>query len=77
MRRVKLISAVVFLWLIFTSFYAYHYVVRILALPEEYDAYARNWQFQLLAFSIVRLPYLLLLLVIAISAVFLLTRKKS
>jgi hypothetical protein len=45
--RIKIILPIVILWLIGTAFYAYHYVVTILASPEPYDAYARNWQFQL------------------------------
>jgi len=35
-----------------SALYANYYVVTILALPEEYDAYARNWQFQLLMFCL-------------------------
>ena len=49
-------------WVIACALYGYYYVVSILALPEPYDAYARNWQFQLLMFSIFRLPMLLLVL---------------
>ena len=41
----------------------------ILAHAEEYDAYARNWQFQLLMFSLVRLPYLVLILCILMAVV--------
>jgi len=69
MRRLKLLLLIIVSWLVVTSLYAYYYVVTILALPEEYDAYARNWKFQLLAFSLVRLPYLVLALTIAIGAV--------
>jgi hypothetical protein len=69
MRRLKLTLLIIVSWLVVTSLYAYYYVVTILALPEEYDAYARNWKFQLLAFSLVRLPYLVLALTIAIGAV--------
>jgi hypothetical protein len=54
-------------WLIVTGLYAYYYIVSILASREEFDAYARNWQFQLLAFSIVRLPFMVLLLAVLIA----------
>ena len=53
-------------WLIACALYAYYYVVTILALPEAYDAYAMNWQFQLLMFSLVRLPLLVLALLLII-----------
>lgn len=45
--------------LIFTALYAWYYVVSALS-GEIHDAYARNWQFQLIAFSIVRLPIILI-----------------
>ena len=48
--------------------YAYYYIVTILNSPEPYDAYARNWQFQLLAFSLVRLPFLVMALPLLIIA---------
>ena len=60
MSTAKVILCTLLLWLIGTCLYAYYYVVTILNSPEPYDAYARNWQFQLLAFSIVRLPFLIL-----------------
>jgi hypothetical protein len=56
-------------WLIVTSLYAYYYIVTILALPEEYDAYARNWQFQLLMFMLFRFPYMVMILMILIAVV--------
>ena len=52
------------LWLLGTGLYAYYYIVTILNSPEGGDAYAMNWQFQLMAFSIVRLPFLILALVL-------------
>jgi hypothetical protein len=64
--RRALIIATVAAWLIACALYGYYYVVSILALPEPYDAYARNWQFQLMAFSIVRLPILVLALALII-----------
>jgi hypothetical protein len=56
-------------WLIATILYAYYYIVSILARREEFDAYAMNWQFQLLMFSLVRLPFLLLVLAVLIAIV--------
>lgn len=72
MSDTKVIISSVLLWLLATALYAYYYIVTILNSPEPYDAYARNWQFQLLAFSIVRLPFLVMtlpLLIIAALAV--------
>ena len=66
MSATKAIIATVLLWLFATSLYAYYYVVTILNLPEPYDAYARNWQFQLLMFSIFRLPLLVMALAVLI-----------
>ena len=78
MKRLKLTILIVVGWIIITSLYAYYYVVSILALPEEYDAYARNWKFQLLMFSLFRLPYMVLLLTILIGVgVVLPPRKQS
>ena len=41
--------------------------MTILASPDPYDHYANDWQFQLLAFSIVRLPILIVILVLLLS----------
>jgi len=60
----KVILLTVLLWLLGTGLYAYYYIVTILNSPEGGDAYAMNWQFQLMAFSIVRLPFLILALVL-------------
>ena len=60
--RRTLIASTVGAWGIACALYGYYYVVSILALPERYDAYARNWKFQLLMFSIFRLPIFVLLL---------------
>ena len=72
----KVILAIVVLWLIATCLYAYYYVVTILNLPEPYDAYARNWQFQLLAFAIVRLPFLILALNLLIMVVLAVAKRR-
>jgi hypothetical protein len=72
MRDAKVILSTVLLWLLGTGLYAYYYIVTILNSPEPFDAYARNWQFQLFAFSLVRLPFLVMalpLLIIAAVAV--------
>lgn len=56
----------ILLWLIVTSAYAALYVRTQLALPPV-DRYARTWEFQLMAFAVVRLPWLLLGLVAAMA----------
>ena len=77
MRKLKLTLMIVVGWLIVTALYAYYYVVSILAHREEYDAYARSWEFQLLMFSLVRLPFLILILTVIIAVVLVLPLKKS
>lgn len=57
------------MWIVVSSAYACYYVVGILALPEEYDAYARNWKFQLLMFSLFRLPWLVLALCLLVAVI--------
>ena len=66
MSAAKVLLLTVLLWLVATCLYAYYYIVTILNSPEPYDEYARNWQFQLLAFSLVRLPFLILALLLLI-----------
>ena len=68
MSETKVILSTVLLWLLAVGLYAYYYIVTILNSPEPYDEYARNWQFQLLAFSLVRLPFLVLALPLLIIA---------
>jgi hypothetical protein len=69
MRKLELILWTILVWLLATCVYAYYYVVTILALPEDYDAYARNWRFQVLMFSLFRLPWLVLLLAAVVGAI--------
>ncbi|HVI70567.1 MAG TPA: hypothetical protein VM656_03655 [Pyrinomonadaceae bacterium] len=69
MNKLKRTLILVTVWLIATILYAYYYIVSILARREEFDAYAMNWQFQLLMFSLVRLPFLLLVLAVLIAIV--------
>ena len=76
-RKLELILWTVLLWLLATCAYAYYYVVTILALPEEYDNYARNWRFQLLMFSLVRLPWLVLALAVIVGVVIALPPRKT
>lgn len=64
------------LWLLATCLYAFYYVLSILNLPEPYDAYARNWQFQLLMFSIFRLPFLVMALPLLMIAALALTKSR-
>ncbi len=67
MRKRKRILLAVLAWLVASSAYAYYYIVSILASPEPYDAYARNWEFQLLMFSLFRLPWLVLALFVLVA----------
>ena len=76
-RRLEIILWTILLWLIATCAYAYYYVATILALHEEYDAYARNWKFQLLMFSLFRLPWLFLALVVLVGMVIVLPTRKT
>ena len=69
MNKLKRILILVAVWLIVTILYAYYYIVSILALREQFDAYAMNWQFQLLMFSLVRLPFMMLVLAVLIAIV--------
>jgi hypothetical protein len=69
MRKLKVVLFAVLGWLIISSLYAYYYVVTILSSPEQYDAYARNWQFQLLMFSLFRLPWLVLVLAVLVGVI--------
>jgi preprotein translocase subunit SecG len=68
-NKLKRTLILVTVWLIATILSAYYYIVSILARREEFDAYAMNWQFQLLMFSLVRLPFLLLVLAVLIAIV--------
>ena len=77
MRKLELILWTILLWSIASCVYAYYYVVTILALPEDYDAYARNWKFQLLAFSLVRLPWLVLALAVVVGVIIVLPNRKT
>ena len=77
MRKLEIILWTILVWLLATCAYAYYYIVTILALPEDYDAYARNWRFQLLAFSLVRLPWLFLGLAVIVGVIIALPNRKT
>ena len=64
-QKLKLVLLVILGWIILSSLYAVYYVVSNLAVPG--DAYAMTWGFQLLMFSIFRMPYLLMLLLVLIA----------
>ena len=76
MSTTKVIVFTVLLWLLATVLYAYYYIVTILNSPEPFDAYAMNWQFQLFAFSIVRLPFLLMALAVLLTAILAVSKYK-
>jgi hypothetical protein len=56
MRRVRV--TIVLVWLVGVAVYAVVYAKRQLALGPP-DEYARTWSFQLMAFALVRMPFLL------------------
>jgi hypothetical protein len=76
-RKLEPILWTILVWLIVTCAYAYYYVVTILALPEDYDAYARTWRFQLLAFSLFRLPWMVLALAVAVGVIIVLQNRNT
>ena len=67
MSKRALILSTIGAWFIACLLYGYYYVVSILESPEPYDAYARHWDFQLLMFSIFRLPLLVVALPLIIA----------
>lgn len=52
-------------WCLITTIYAYFYVTSTLASPNL-EGYETEWDWQLLFFSMIRLPWLLLVLVLVI-----------
>ncbi len=66
MIRRKLFGITISMWIVATVIYAYFYVTSILAQPIL-EGYETEWQFQLLMFSIFRLPWLLVGLVVIIA----------
>lgn len=57
--RKKLFVITILVWIVATVIYAYIYVTSVLAQPNL-EGYETEWQFQLLMFSIFRLPWLLI-----------------
>jgi len=66
MIRRKVFGITIFVWIVATVIYAYFYITSILAQPNL-EGYETEWQFQLFMFSIFRLPWLLVGLVIVIA----------
>lgn len=67
MNRTTIIFITVAAWSAGCAYAAYHYVTTILALPNLSPGYEQDWQFQMLMFSIVRLPFWVLALIAAIA----------
>jgi hypothetical protein len=61
----KLIGFNILIWCLITIVYAYIYIKAALNYPKL-QGYEAEWQFQLLIFSISRLPWLLLALALII-----------
>ena len=61
-------ATVISAWLILVAGYASVYVLQRINSPDA-EGYERDWQFQLVMFSIVRLPFLLLGLGVALWTV--------
>ena len=53
-------------WCALTGVYAVYYVKSILSLDEG-DTYAMTWDFQLLMFTIFRLPFMVMMLLVLIG----------
>ena len=69
-QRLRRYAVVLSLWCISVGVHAWLYVSAVLARSEEItEWYARSVSFQLIAFSIVALPYWLLGLLVAMLAV--------
>ncbi len=71
--REKFLSIAILVWIVVTVIYAYFYITSVLAQPNL-EGYETEWQFQLLMFSIFRLPWLLIGLV---AIIFVLKTRKS
>lgn len=61
----KLIGFTMLVWCLITAIYACLYITTVLSYPNL-QGYETEWQFQLLMFSIFRLPWLLLALALII-----------
>jgi hypothetical protein len=66
MSKTAIILITIGAWFVGCAYAAYYYITSILALPG-WDTYAYDWRFQLLMFSIVRLPFWVVGLLVAVS----------
>lgn len=66
MIRRKVFGITIIVWIVATVMYAYFYIASILMQPNL-EGYETEWQFQLLMFSIFRLPWLLIGLAVVIA----------
>lgn len=64
-RRTRAYAIVLAAWGLVVLAYAYAYVSSKIALPSA-EGYERDWTWQLFFFSIVRLPFLVLLLLVVL-----------
>jgi len=62
----KIVKLTILIWCLITIIYAYLYVTTVLGFPDLQD-YETEWRFQLLAFSIFRLPWVILVLAIVLG----------
>lgn len=65
-NRKKIIGLPIFAWCLITIVYAYLYVTTILSSPNL-QGYETEWNWQLMFFAIVRLPWLLLGLAVIVD----------
>ena len=56
------VPALLALWVSLVALHAWHYVTSILSLPDLAGGYESEWDFQLLMFGLVRLPFWILAL---------------
>ncbi|HQO16465.1 MAG TPA: hypothetical protein PLG02_05845 [Methylotenera sp.] len=64
-NRKKVIGLTILAWCLITAIYAYLYVTTVLSYPDL-QGYEAEWDWQLMFFAIVRLPWLLLALALII-----------
>lgn len=64
-NRKKVIGLTILTWCLITAIYAYLYVTTVLSYPDL-QGYEAEWDWQLMFFAIVRLPWLLLALALII-----------
>ena len=64
-NRKKVIGLTILVWCLITAIYAYLYVTTVLSYPDL-QGYEAEWDWQLMFFAIVRLPWLLLALALII-----------